>query len=309
MKIKNNIFAVSLVLVFLVALPIETKAFSLNLRGNSEVKLNNSINSILGDGKGSNNVEIKTSHNISKDTEKDDRDERENKSEISVQSKNDVDVNSNRRFWGWLMGFLKRDENAQKPLKITGEHILTATSTTTIIWKTNVEASGYVKFNADKNLVASSTKVTENTSLDLGHKITLTGLSPNTTYYLIIGSTDGNDNNKETKIIHFKTKKLPNSDSSLLKILFSGSFKIEATSANVIWITSKPTTAKIWLSSASYVNTSLAPVVSSTELSYFHNLVIADLATSTKYFYIVGGTDISGNVILASENSLETEAI
>src|SRR3989338_6882952 len=282
MKIKNNIFAVSLVLVFLVALPIETKAFSLNLRGNSEVKL-------------------KTSHNISKDTEKDGRDERGNRSEISVQSKNDVDVNSNRRFWGWLMGFIKRDENAQKPLKITGEHILTATSTATIIWKTNVEASGYVKFNADKNLVASSTKVTENTSLDLGHKITLTGLSPNTTYYLIIGSTDGNDNNKETKIIHFKTKKLPNSDSSL--------FKIETTSANVIWITSKPTTAKIWLSSASDVNTSLAPVVSSTELSYFHNLVIADLATSTKYFYIVGGTDISGNVILAGENSLETEAI
>ncbi len=220
-----------------------------------------------------------------------------------------TEIKNDNKFGGWFKSLLKNEKKNQVDLRINGEHNSVATSTANILWKTNLASTtGYVKFSTDKNLVVSSAQVNSVVSANFQHKVALTGLQPGTVYYYVIGSKDANGNVVEEKVRHFKTKKDNRIDSQLLKIMFSNTFNVDANSANVIWITNKPTSAKLWVSASSTVNTTGTPTLSFGEMSYFHNINIPNLATSTTYYYVAGGTDAAGNTVLTNSGSFTTSA-
>ncbi len=309
MIINNKIAITALFLATLIVLPTDTFALGINLNGDSDVKVNSELKALLKEKIKNDDLRIDVSTKSSANINSNDRDDGDNNRRGNSDSKNNLEVKKDKQFWGWFKNFLRKEAKIENQLKITGEHALTATSTANILWKTNVGATGYVKFSTDKNLVASSTKVMEGASLDLSHKVVLSGLVPGTIYYYIVGSTDASGNVKELKMSHFKTKKIPEAENNLPRILFSGTFRVGTSSANVIWVTSEPTNAKVWVSTTSAVNTTVTPSAIDAGLSYFHNLSVSGLATSTKYFYVVGSVDASGNVILGGESSFETKSI
>ncbi len=292
---KNKI-AMSIVLcAFTLAMPLSAGALEIKLNNNDEVELN----------KVETKAKINASVQLQNNTEnKNDNDNK--KSEIKVEAKNNGD------FWNWFKKFwrkeVKNENKVVMAVKISEDRTSAATSTANILWRTNIATKGYIKFNTNQDLVASSTKVAElSATANLEHKVILAGLTPNTTYYFLIGSADNSGNVTETRISHFKTRKIERIENAILRVLFSGTLKVEDSLANVIWVTNKPSTSKVWISTSSTVNTAGTPKVESADLSFFHNLALAGLAPSTTYYYTVSSTDSAGNTITAS-NSFTTVA-
>lgn len=223
----------------------------------------------------------------------------------NIRAQVNVELKNEKNFWKFFKHFSKKEIKKGNVVKISEPRIVEATTTASIVWTTNVSTVGYIKFNTDKNAVASSTKITEASS-DFGHKINLTGLIPNTVYYYIIGGTDSQGTVAESKIGHFKTKKIETVDSSLPKVLFSGTLKVGANIANILWVTDKPTTGKVWVSTTSPVVTTGTPTKTTAASSNYHNVEITGLATSTTYFYSVSSLDVLGNTVSATGSFVTT---
>jgi len=72
---------------------------------------------------------------------------------------------------------------------------ITATSAK-ITWLTDEEADSKVWYDTISPLVLTGLTPTEDSDMELNHEITLSGLTPDTAYYYLINSTDGEDNNE-----------------------------------------------------------------------------------------------------------------
>jgi hypothetical protein len=306
---KKNIILTLLLTTLLGIAPVSTYALSLNLKGDSDSKgevKSSILERVFGrsDVNVNSNVNANASVNASSSHKNDDNDgdhndNRSTKAEDNFGAKVSAAAKDKPQgIFGWFVKLLKRDRIASStPIKISSLNIVEATSTASITWRTNTLALGDIRFNTDKNSVASSTRISETGSLSLEHKITLSGLSPNTEYFFTISSRDANGNIIETKDSHFKTRAIE--ATVLPKILFSGTLGVESSLAHVIWVTNKPTNSKVWISTTSTVDTSVAPKALSLENSRLHELSVGGLATSTTYFYTISSVDASGNTVSA----------
>lgn len=169
-----------------------------------------------------------------------------------------------------------------------------ATSTVSISWTTSEPASSEIRYATNSSVTASSSRVVDGALLT-SHTMTLTGLAPHTTYYYVVVAKDASGNEKNTKVFHFKTKPLSPSDTVSPNILFSTTYGVDGNSAHIIWVTNELSDSSVWLGTNSAVNVSTTPTEKSTALTYFHNVVVSGLSTSTAYFYVVSSTDAVGN--------------
>ena len=190
-------------------------------------------------------------------------------------------------------------------LNIRDLHVAKATSTASVTWTTSESASSEVRYSTSSSVTASSTTVSDGT-LSTSHTMTLTGLTPDTTYYYVVVAKDNSGNEKDTSVLQFKTEALATVDTVPPNILFSTTFGVNRNSAHIIWITNERSDSKVWLSTSSPVSVSATTTDSVASLSYFHNIVVSGLATSTTYFYAVSSTDASGNVSATSTGSFTT---
>ncbi|RLI52316.1 MAG: hypothetical protein DRP09_18205, partial [Candidatus Thorarchaeota archaeon] len=94
------------------------------------------------------------------------------------------------------------------PPKISNINISSITTHSAVIsWKTNEPSTSLVKYGTSPSSYPYSK---EDASYTTYHSITLTGLSPNTTYYLVVSSTDKAGNSAQSDEQNFKTKELSN---------------------------------------------------------------------------------------------------
>jgi hypothetical protein len=91
-------------------------------------------------------------------------------------------------------------------------------------------------------------------------------------------------------------------DTTSPNILFATNIGLNASTTSVIWVTNEASNGKIWFGTTSPVATTTTPMVSSGTLSYFHQLNLPGLATSTLYYYTISSTDASGNTIFYSNS-------
>lgn len=141
------------------------------------------------------------------------------------------------------------------------------------------------------------------------HKIDLTGLAVDSTYYYRITARDVSGNVKESSILNFKTNKIPSTpvaDTIAPQIAYATTVSLMATSTRIVWITNESSDSKVWISTSSPVDISGTPAASSTASVYYHDITLNNLATSTQYFYTVQSKDSAGNIGTLTGNFFQT---
>ncbi len=191
--------------------------------------------------------------------------------------------------------------------RILDINVFKATSTATISWKTNKTTVGDVRFST-ATPIASNSAVLTDANLSTLHTVSLTNLTPNTVYYYVVTARDASGNVKESVTKQFQTNALAQVDTTAPTVVYSAKVDILATSTRLVWITNEPTTGKIWISTSTPVDNSATSTASDATLSYFHNVFIGNLATSTTYYYTIMSTDAVNNSMNLTGNSFTTLA-
>ncbi|MEK7635363.1 MAG: fibronectin type III domain-containing protein [Patescibacteria group bacterium] len=207
-------------------------------------------------------------------------------------------------FW-WNKNYNNtRDDNNNNQSSSTARIIVSnvaaidiGTSSSAIRWNTNKLADSKVYYGTTSPVTigAADTLFVSSGTLLLNHKINLTDLIPDKTYYFKVVSTDSSGNAATSSELSFVTKKQPTADVTLPNILFATNIGSSTSTVSVIWVTNEASNSKIWFGNVSPVSTTTAPIASVDTLSFFHQLSLPSLATSTLYYYTVGSSDAAGN--------------
>jgi Fe-S cluster assembly iron-binding protein IscA len=176
----------------------------------------------------------------------------------------------------------------------TGITNLTNTSAT-IQWETNKATSGKVNY---KKAEDAGYAFQENTSLNYDHRIDLTGLSPNTTYYFNLSSTDENNNTATKTDVDgdFSFTTLETADTTGPVITDITTTDTTPTSAILTWTTDENSSSFVQYSSdrenfaATYKETG-----KSDDATTSHTVTIDGLTQNTTYYFKVKSVDSNGN--------------
>jgi hypothetical protein len=198
-----------------------------------------------------------------------------------------------------------------KAFQITNIMAVPDASSSVISWLTSQPTLGTILLGTSTGSLVDS--LSESGSLLLSHQLTLTGLIPDTTYFYAIRAQNSSSTASSTIVqsgmhsFHTLVTSTP-VDITPPNILFSINLGLSASTTSLIWVTNEVSNSNAWISTTSPVATTTSPVASASALSFFHQLSIPNLATSTQYFYTVSSTDASGNTGFYS-NSFTTPAI
>jgi hypothetical protein len=256
-----------------------------------------------------------------------------NQSEMRINNKNNHGsfVSSFARFFSWIgknhgqavssvakdnYGQNKGDKNengnehgqpGSYAFYFTNIKAVPNTNSSVISWSTNQPTSGTIFFGTNSGSLTSN--LSENGSLLLSHQLTLIGLIPDTTYFYYIKSTNATSTSIQSGIRSFHTLVTSTpSDITAPNILFATNLGLSTSTTSLIWVTNETSNSNIWFGTTTPVATTTAPMVTSGALSFFHQLSLPGLATSTLYFYTISSTDASNNTTFYS-NSFTTPAI
>jgi len=189
------------------------------------------------------------------------------------------------------------------PPVVTEVKVTSITETSAkITWVTNEKADSKVWYDIVTPLVvASSTPMVSSTDLTLNHELSLSGLTPNTTYYFIVSSTDNKNNNEISAQGTFSTDITPPVISAVQVT------NIAQTSAKITWVTNEKADSKVWYDIVTpLVVTNTTPVVSSTDSVLNHEITLSGLTANTIYYFKAGSTDAANNSVTSAENSFTT---
>ncbi len=192
-------------------------------------------------------------------------------------------------------------------------------TTATIVWNTSTSSNSFIEYSSNQNLTSSTIKGNSTYVPCVGpvcqHSIQLTSLTPATTYYFSVKSTDSSGNTSvDTNgsnyySFHTTLDVTPPVISNITIPLIS------STAAIIVWQTDKPSTTQVkWgtISGALTRTTILNPVKTVYHIAPISGStndvsgVKQTLSASTKYFYKVFSTDSAGNTASSTEQNLTT---
>lgn len=76
-----------------------------------------------------------------------------------------------------------------------------------------------------------------------------------------------------------------------------------STTTRITWVTNEAADGKVWYGTSTPVTSMNATLITNAALLMNHEFSLANLATSTVYFYLVSSTDAAGNTATSSQNS------
>ncbi|MBI2485057.1 fibronectin type III domain-containing protein [Candidatus Uhrbacteria bacterium] len=180
----------------------------------------------------------------------------------------------------------------------------TATSAR-LFWVTNEASDSRVWVSKTSPVDIKAAPAVQKVELAFVHQLELTGLEPDTQYYVVMGSADATGN-VGTREDRFHTRPAPVEDTTGPEIVYVAVSAKTATSAHIIWVTNEASDSRVWASLASPVDTSGAPAQRSAELSFYHNVEVTGLQPDKAYHFVVGSADASGNLTVSGEKTFET---
>jgi len=181
-----------------------------------------------------------------------------------------------------------------------------SSTSATITWTTNEQADSKVYYGSVNPLVITTGTASVGSSvLTLSHSLTITGLTPNTTYYYLVSSVDASGNKALDTQKSFTTL----SGADITPPVISGVTVtgIASTSASITWTTDEQADSTIYYGSVTplVITTSTASVGSST-LTLSHSLTITGLTPYTRYYFEASSIDAFGNKAIDTEKSFIT---
>ena len=197
------------------------------------------------------------------------------------------------------------DQGETGELTIDNVDSTNATSTATITWTTNLDSSSKVTYATESIDTASTPEMITMVDLVTSHSLDLMGLTPSTTYYYIVESTDSDSNTVTSTQQMFTTDDIGAVDTT--EPVISGiSVTASTTSAIIVWTTDEASDSKV-----EYATTTLATAISTDSMSEAsfvtsHSLEITGLATSTTYYFIIESEDASSNKAMSTEDMFTT---
>jgi peroxiredoxin len=164
-----------------------------------------------------------------------------------------------------------------------------------ITWDTDRPTRSQLEFGTTSTL-GINTSLSE--ELKLTHRIHLSGLDPNTTYYYKVRSVDADGNEVTSAIYEMVTAELQIDKLSITISEISVS-DITDSSATIIWKTDKEATSQVeyGITSDDSLLTKLDEQLSTT-----HKVDLTGLSNDTTYFFRVKSIDNAGNEVI-SDNS------
>lgn len=175
-----------------------------------------------------------------------------------------------------------------------------------IYWNTSTTSNSSVNYGTSSSLSSYST--VSSTTLSLQHRINITGLTTNTTYYFTVSSTDGEsnqtiDNNSGTNYTFTTTL-----DSTGPVISAIDEPVIAPTQTVITWVTDELATSRVEYGTvASTTSGSYATLTAlDSTLTKQHVVTLSDLTKVTTYYYRVRSADAGGNNTTSDENSFTT---
>lgn len=161
-----------------------------------------------------------------------------------------------------------------------------------VSWETNEPATSQVRYGVTSNYGSSTPN---NTSLDFVHNVTISGLTPNTTYHYQIASTDASGNTATTADATFTTESVTiqqPQDTTPPVISQVAMAEILAHTATITWETNEPATSTLEYGISTSYGSS-ATISGSALLA--HDATLTNLAPDTSYYYCIHATDLAGN--------------
>lgn len=182
-----------------------------------------------------------------------------------------------------ILGF----QDQLPPLILSGPYVNNITDTTAVVsWTTSEAASSDLYYGT-----SSPTSLESVAGFRTNHSVLLTGLNPNTQYYVKGSSTDPAGNGPaESSTVGFRTLPEPDTEPPLI---LEGPWveAISHNSATVRWVTSEPADSRV-----NYGTTeSLGSIESDGTDVVEHSIELFNLNANTQYFYEVSSRDANGN--------------
>ncbi len=157
----------------------------------------------------------------------------------------------------------------------------------TVYWKTDEISDSVVEYGLDQNYGDSESDITD----VFDHYITLTGLTPATTYHYRAQSTDPSGNPKNSTDFTFITATEPDNTPP---VITSGPDVINTTynNATIHWQTDEASTTLVRYGET----TSYGKEVGDSAYVLVHQIKLTGLSSSTSYYYQIESTDSSDNI-------------
>ena len=181
------------------------------------------------------------------------------------------------------------------PVIVSGPLVLDITDTeATIVWETDEPAISGVSYND-----GTAHSVVKDNNLENKHKVRLTGLTPSTTYFYTVSSTDALANGPTlSKQKSFTTMNAPDNYGPILtsQIKIVG---VTHKSAVIQWKTDEPSSATIHFGKDI---TTLDRSLADSKLNNKHNIQLTNLSENTTYYFKIVSSD-------AKENTSESDVV
>ncbi|PIS32535.1 MAG: hypothetical protein COT39_04070 [Parcubacteria group bacterium CG08_land_8_20_14_0_20_48_21] len=179
-----------------------------------------------------------------------------------------------------------------------------ATSTAVITWTTNENSTSSVTFADESLATATSNSVVNNASMVTFHAITLSGLTPATTYYYKVTAVDGHGTSATSTQYSFATDMLADVTPPVVSTLTATP---STTTAQILWTTNESSTSRVVYALESLTTATSTETVQNVMLVTSHSINLTGLTASTTYYFIVQSADVSGNSATSTEDTFVTE--
>jgi phosphodiesterase/alkaline phosphatase D-like protein len=173
---------------------------------------------------------------------------------------------------------------------------VTATSAT-IVWATNEVATSLVVYGPSASY--GSTTI-QDMSLVTSHRVSLTGLSPQTTYHYKVKSTDAAQLRAESGDFTFTT-----ADIGAPVVSGVSAINVTMTGATIIWTTDDPGQSQVEYGAKPTLGLRTEPDAKPVT---GHSVALTDLSPGTTYYYLAKSKDASGLWTLSGVNTFTTVA-
>jgi hypothetical protein len=171
-------------------------------------------------------------------------------------------------------------------------------------WDTDTPTNGRVIYSTSPAFSVTSTVVSS--TLETGHTLTLSGLSPATQYFFYIQSTDGSsvtaeDRNVVNGVNRYYAFNTPSDITG--PAVSSITTQSSITTLGIFWFTDEEATTQVqYGTSTSYGTTTTLDSVLTTE----HHVTLSNLLNNTTYHYRIRATDGSGNSTVTGDQTTAT---
>ncbi|GFO62797.1 fibronectin type III domain-containing protein [Geomonas paludis] len=173
------------------------------------------------------------------------------------------------------------------PEILTGPTISSITDTSAVVeWTTNEPSTGSVAYG----LSSTPNLTVADATLATSHRVTLTGLTAETVYYLKVAATDASNNGPtSSSVISFPTVAAPDTTAPVI-IEGPMAINVSDSGATIVWKTDEPSTSGV-----SWNDGTVYGVLSDNSLATNHSMTITGLAATKTYSYTVSSKDAFNN--------------